>query len=202
MTAQQIHLGVLAYLQMRRERGDKTSIRALRAVYGLSEYLIAKASLGHQSWFKVPRCLIRRTEIRPADKLFLIALLDIWNEVGQEDWFYATNERLMIQTGLNLRTVIAARKRMVKINLIGVKPGDRNWATRYYLSEEITNSLKNKTPLKTITLVRSAEVHDDLPEPGTPYSSELIADDRARHYSAGDCERDAAEAMENEERVR
>ena len=108
---------------------------------------------------------MRHKGLRPTEKMLLSGLFEWWNEKGQHDWFYASNQQLAAFCGISEPSLIKARKRLVAAKWIEVQIGrprakaiDR-MASFYHLSSTLKQTVSNTPvalntlPLNTSTLV-------------------------------------------------
>lgn len=88
-------------------------------------------------------------------------LLDICNRLGWPRTFQLTNVRLAVLTGLNERTIIAARSRLEECGLIRFTKGEHNRvAPTYSLPEKIDNQWTFPTDNTTENTVKNTAKND------------------------------------------
>ena len=100
-----------------------------------------------RGWFKAPRGLMARRDLRLTDKALLLTLCDFWNRNQRPEWFYLTNAVVCKLSCLPASSLIRSRKRLIALKQIQTVPGHKRkkivgrMATRYHLSTTITNEL-------------------------------------------------------------
>lgn len=103
---------------------------------------------------------MRNKQLRPTEKMLMVGLFEWWNEKGQHDWFYASNQQLADFCGISEPSLIKSRKRLCELQFIEVKiglarsKGKDRLASSYHLSSHLKQTVSNTPlPLNTSTLV-------------------------------------------------
>ena len=109
-------------------------------------------------WQYCPLWVFRGKMFSLTEKGLLIALLDTWHSAGRAEWFYATNPDLLRVSGLARNTFKKARRRLIQKCLIRSKPGKRQQASAYHLSQDLLYSLAENPTLKTSTYSGGSKV--------------------------------------------
>ena len=121
--------------------------------------LILPDDFMEQGCFVMPRVLYdQRLGLKKYDRLLLGALFNAEDEFLKDqkgEWFFMTNARLALQTGLSLRQIPHSRQRLRDMGFIESRPGHTRRATEYRIRLDHfyrywrEGQCKTDTPLKS-----------------------------------------------------